>query len=115
MVTVSSPINFTHTGVVETTYDFGHMGAEVQYLTRNVKIQGSEGSEKFFGGRIVAVKSDDGSSYRRGWAQIDSVEMKNMGQFGYTRTTDSRAAVAFYHLGIQEIFNLKKILSKKKR
>ena len=100
-VTFSPPVNFTHTGVIDTTAAHGHMGAEVSHLTRNIIINGNQDSNDIFGGRIVVVKSDDNASYRRGWAQIDNVQFAFMGQFGHTLPLDLRMPVAFYHLGPQ--------------
>ena len=101
-VTLSSPLNYTHHGIDETTGIYGHFGAEVSHLSRNIKVNGIADSEDLFGGRIVVVKSDDGSSYRRGWAQIDNVELTHMGQFGHNKALDYRAPIAFYHLGLQD-------------
>ncbi|CBY18098.1 unnamed protein product [Oikopleura dioica] len=88
---------------------FDHSGAdvgetfktEVVHLTRNIKLDGKTDSEDMFGGRIVVLSSDDGSSFRKGWAQLENIEMSHMGQFGHTRPDDLRTPVAFYHLGSQ--------------
>ncbi|CAG5091675.1 Oidioi.mRNA.OKI2018_I69.PAR.g13192.t1.cds [Oikopleura dioica] len=88
---------------------FDHSGAdagetfktEVVHLTRNIKLDGKTDSEDMFGGRIVVLSSDDGNSFRKGWAQLENIEMSHMGQFGHTRPDDLRTPVAFYHLGSQ--------------
>ena len=100
-VTFHPPVNFTHTGVDDTSYSYGHMGAEVSLLSRNIKLDGLQDSEGIMGGRIVVVKSDDGFTYRSGWAQIDNVEFVHMGQFGHTKPLDLRYPISFYHIGIQ--------------
>jgi len=101
VVTFVPALTFTHTGVLDTTDHGVHMGAEVIHLTRNIKIDGLADSENLFGGRIVVVRSDDGSTYRHGWAQLDNVEFVHMGQFGHTRKDDLRTPIAFYHIGNQ--------------
>ena len=101
-VTFSPSVNFTHTGITETQTTYGHMAAEVSLLTRNIKLNGQQDSEDLFGGRVVVLKSDNGFTYRAGWAQIDNVEFVHMGQFGHTRPLDLRTPVAFYHIGTQD-------------
>ena len=65
-VTFNHPLNFTHTGMDDTSYAYGHMGAEVTLLSRNIKLNGMQDSEGIMGGRIVVIKSDDGFTYRSG-------------------------------------------------
>ena len=100
-VTLDRNLTFRHTGVSDTTDFFGHMGAEVIHLSRNIVIDGSTDSDDMFGGRIVVLKSDNGYTYRKGWAQIDSVEFSNMGQFGHTNLEDFRSPVFLYNIGEQ--------------
>lgn len=101
VVTFTPALSFIHTGVIETMDNGLHMAAEVIHLSRNIKINGLTDSENMFGGRVVVVRSDDGSTYRHGWAQIDNVEFSQMGQFGHTRADDLRTPIAFYHIGNQ--------------
>ena len=96
------PVNFTHYGAADSQDHYGHMGAEISLLTRNIKINGIDNSDDIFGGRVVVLRADNGFTYRAGWAQIDNVEFLYMGQFGHTQYDDLRYPVAFYFLGWQD-------------
>ena len=101
-VTLDRNLSFAHNGVIDTTDYFGHMGAEIIHLSRNIVIDGLTDSDDMFGGRVVVLKSDNGFTYRKGWAQIDNVEFSNMGQFGQTNLEDFRSPVFFYRIGEQD-------------
>jgi len=77
------------------------LAAEVGLLTRNIVLEGNvyPGFEQKLGGRVIVSKlSQDGLEYE-GSAQLDAVELRNMGQLGFDDADDPRFSLAFHSLG----------------
>ncbi|KAK3879633.1 hypothetical protein Pcinc_015818 [Petrolisthes cinctipes] len=103
-LTLDSPLNFDHiaethtlhSGQVEVT-----LAGEVGLLTRNIVIEGNKypGFENKLGGRVIVSRlTQDGLDYE-GFAKLDAVEFRNMGQLGFDDTDDPRFSLAFHSLG----------------
>ena len=78
------------------------MGAVVALLSRNIIIDGSDGADGIFGGRVLiasTIEKEGGDSfYRAGHGQFSYVQFKSMGQFGYNADDDPRFQLAFYNI-----------------
>ncbi|KAG0719159.1 Fibrocystin-L [Chionoecetes opilio] len=81
------------------------LAGEVGLLGRNIVVEGNtyeNFAEDSFGGRIVVSKlTQDGVEYV-GSAQLDGVELRNMGQEGFTDLDDPRYSLAYVDLGTVE-------------
>ena len=103
-------LKFKHLGKLNTeqTYQNGDVlnkGVEVIYQSRNIKISSeieqTSSSESFgLGGRVLVgrrgkFENEDKDKY--GHAQLSNVEFTNMGQFGYSSSTDPRDQIVFYN------------------
>jgi hypothetical protein len=99
---------YKHLGTSTTTQEkLGRsfdQGAEVALLTRNIVIDGSGGAESKVGGRILitgATEENNGHDYiREGYGQFSFIELKGMGQHGYTNYDDLRAQIVFYDVNV---------------
>ncbi|KAG0718999.1 Fibrocystin-L [Chionoecetes opilio] len=77
------------------------LAGEVALLSRNVVVEGNtyETCCRQFGGRIVVSKRTVGDVEYVGSAQLDGVELRNMGQEGFTDLDDPRYSLAYVGLG----------------
>ena len=108
VLTLSATASYRHLGTSTTqTNKLGRyfdQGAEVALLTRNVVIDGSDGADGIFGGRILITgfsQENGGNTYKRqGYGQFSFVEFKGMGQYGYSSYDDLRAQILFYGVNI---------------
>ena len=88
VITLDSPIQFYHFGAAtatkETPVGTLDMRAEVGLLTRNIKVEGTD--EDFWGARVYIGEIYDPyfDYYYRGRADLDGVELKNVGQANTT-------------------------------
>ncbi|CAG5089689.1 Oidioi.mRNA.OKI2018_I69.PAR.g12308.t1.cds [Oikopleura dioica] len=104
LITLDHQVEFRHAGVDETrTLKYGsdtHFGAEIGLLSHNIVIDGHSDSEDIFGGRVVVMRSAEANTgaLRYGWAQIQNVEFRGMGQFGYQEEDDQRVPVFLWGL-----------------
>ena len=109
-ITFTSGLSFDHTGKdnSEFTYANGRtvdQGAEVIYLTRNVKLsaenQATDAEWNYgIGGRLLVSRRyavGDENEDKYGWAQLDNVQFDGFGQLAYSSTSDPRWGVAFYN------------------
>jgi len=103
-ITLDHQVEFRHAGVDETrTLKYGsdnHFGAEIGLLSHNIVIDGHSDSEDIFGGRLVVMRSaeENTGAQRYGWAQIQNVEFRGMGQFGYQEDDDQRVPIFLWGL-----------------
>ncbi|XP_064089363.1 fibrocystin-L-like [Macrobrachium nipponense] len=107
-LTLNTPLEFDHLGESFTLSDGTTsftMAGEVGILSRNIRIEGNDYpdlQEDSFGGRIVVSKMNvDGVEYV-GQVQLSNVELKNMGQEGFTDVDDPRYSLAFVGLGVDD-------------
>ena len=74
--------------------------AEVVLLSRNIKLDGTGGSEMKHGARVLLTsytEEANGHFYvRQGAGQFSGVEFKGFGQYGYDRYDDMRSQILFY-------------------
>ena len=105
-ITLDKAVEFRHLGTAETSKtllgrDY-HQGAEVAILSRNIKLDGSEGADGKVGARILITSFSEqiaGHDYlRRGVGQFENVEFKGFGQFGHDRYDDHRCQILFYNI-----------------
>jgi hypothetical protein len=95
---LNSTVKHLHTGSENSKIIRGgaeyDQGAEISLLTRNILIDGTGGSERKIGGRIIIATLNStisGNTYlREGYGQFSNVQFKGMGQFGYTNYDDFR-------------------------
>ena len=104
-------LKYKHFGKLDTTQTYANgdvldKGVEVIYQTRNVKItseivtNNSEITNFGVGGRVLVgrrAKFDNEERDMYGHAQLSNVEFSNMGQFGYSSSTDPRDQLVFYN------------------
>ena len=110
-ITIDGSFKYKHFGVDDTTQslldrDF-NQGAEVGLLSRNIVLDGRDGSyEDDFGARIVLTKTEEVIGHhtyvRSGVGQFDGVEFQGFGQKGADRYSDYRCQILFYDLAGDE-------------
>ena len=106
IITLKDPLTHRHSGSISSKQtvlgrEF-YQGAEVALLSRNVRIDGGDGGENSFGGRLViAADQATGSKSTQlhsAHGQLSFVEFVSMGQLGYSSYTDLRSQVLFYNV-----------------
>jgi len=98
VITVAETFAFQHLGTADTDEGFGFkQAAEVGLLSKNIKIDGTSGSEgEKYGGRVLVTGAPFGEIYRQGHATIANVEFVGMGQYAMPSLWDPRHALALY-------------------